>query len=297
MKIATLTLKAIEEQIRSDQGGKFRAYLRELMPEAEDAYRGQEDGRRGHLGASIIGRECPREIWYSFRWALIPNHSARLLRLFNRGHLEEPRMLALLKCIGAQVWSKTEDGKQFRAEFLPGHYGGSLDGIIKGIPEIPDVAVLGEFKTHNAKSFAKLVTDGVHFTKWEHVVQTNLYMGAYGLTYTLYLATNKNDDDLYAEILPFDKTIYLRYFQRGVEIIKASSPPPRIHKNSSWYKCKMCDFHSICHGNNPVSVSCRMCKFSSPQEGGGWACSKHGISLSDEAQKAACQHYAQIDNK
>lgn len=291
MRVAQLTLDAIETAIEADQGAKYRGLLRELMPLAEDAYNPEEDGRRKHLGASLLGRECPRELWYVYRWASQKRFSGRMLRLFNRGHLEEPRMIAALKLIGIQVWDKTAEGKQFRANFCSGHFGGSLDAILKGVPEMPDVAMLGEFKTHNEKSFSKLKTDGVHFVKWEHMVQMIMYMGAYGLTHALYVAVNKNTDELYAEIIAFDKITYDRYFKRGMDILAATEPPPRIHENPSWYKCKMCDFHGICHGKGKITVSCRTCKKASPMDGGGWHCGHDGSVRDPEAQKLACPHY------
>ena len=75
----------------------------------------QEDGRRGHLGGSMIGRSCEREGYYSFRWASKskhkdehtgeekPGHSGRTLRLFNRGHLEEFRFVEWLQDAGMDV--------------------------------------------------------------------------------------------------------------------------------------------------------------------------------------------------
>lgn len=63
----------------------------------------QEDGRRRHLGGSLIGRKCERELWYSFRWATITRHTGRLLRLFDRGHKEEFRFVEYLRQIGAEV--------------------------------------------------------------------------------------------------------------------------------------------------------------------------------------------------
>lgn len=49
----------------------------------------ENDSFRSHLGGSMIGRSCDREIWYGFRWAKRGNHDGRILRLFGRGHKEE----------------------------------------------------------------------------------------------------------------------------------------------------------------------------------------------------------------
>lgn len=60
-------------------------------------------GLRHHLGASIIGRECYRELWYSFRWATNACLEGRVLRLFDRGHEEESRFVDWLEMVGAKV--------------------------------------------------------------------------------------------------------------------------------------------------------------------------------------------------
>lgn len=61
-----------------------------------------EDEFRRHLGASIIGRDCEREIYYSHRWASPPSFEGRVLRLFNRGHEEEPRFIKWMRMIGIE---------------------------------------------------------------------------------------------------------------------------------------------------------------------------------------------------
>lgn len=41
----------------------------------------KQDWMRPHLGASVIGKQCMREIWYGFRWSKKTNFSGRMLRL------------------------------------------------------------------------------------------------------------------------------------------------------------------------------------------------------------------------
>lgn len=62
-----------------------------------------DSGYRAHLGASLIGTECERAIWYSFRWATRARHTGRLLRLFDSGNLAEGRFVADLRRIGVTV--------------------------------------------------------------------------------------------------------------------------------------------------------------------------------------------------
>lgn len=305
-RIATQTLATIAAALERDQGASFRQHLRHLMPLAEDAYRGEEDPFRSHLGASIIGRECARELWYSFHWTTAPSFEGRILRLFNRGHLEEPRMVALLQMIGCTVWQFDEEGNQFRVAGYKGHFGGGMDGVLLGIPELPDEPVLGEFKTHNDKSFQKLKGDGVRESKFEHYVQMQTYMGKNGFRWGLYMAVNKNDDELYAELIPFDQVTYDRFQERSVMIIDAVEPPARINNSPGWYKCKFCDFSPVCHGAAQPDKNCRTCRWSTPVDGGKWICEnpivlakaeaqgwEDPIELDKDAQLKGCEDYEQ----
>src|SRR5690606_58877 len=58
---------------------------------------------RGHLGGSLIGRKCSRQLWYTFRWAGKEQFKGRMLRLFERGHKEEFRFVKYLMDVGINV--------------------------------------------------------------------------------------------------------------------------------------------------------------------------------------------------
>jgi hypothetical protein len=62
-----------------------------------------EKGPRPHLGASVVGKPCERQLVYSFRHAMRKQTEGRMLRLFNRGHREEPSICASLRAIGVEV--------------------------------------------------------------------------------------------------------------------------------------------------------------------------------------------------
>ncbi len=292
MHLAVKTMEAINAGLVADQGAKFRGLLRETMPTADDAYSEDEDDFRAHLGASIIGRECAREVWYSFHWCTLKRFDGRMLRLFNRGHLEEPRMVALLKMIGCTVYQFDKDGKQFRLTGHMGHYGGSLDGVVVGCPDVPGEPVLGEFKTHNDNSFRKLKEAGVMTAKWEHFVQMQQYMGKFNLRCALYMAVNKNDDEIHAELIGFDPTQYQRYVDRSIQVIDARTPPPRISDTPGFWKCKFCDQSPVCHqAAVKPARNCRTCTHSKPIENGEWVCMFDGLILSEEEQLSGCPEY------
>jgi hypothetical protein len=218
-------------------------------------------------------------------------------RLFNRGHLEEARLVALLRAAGVEVWQHDDNGKQFRIKGYHGHFGGSLDGVVYGLPG-HNYPLLSEFKTHNDKSFKKLSEVGVREAKFEHFVQMQIYMGQYELTHALYLAVNKNDDALYAEVVPFDAEIYGMYMDRAVEVVDAVSPPPRINESPGWYKCKFCSYTAICHSGAEPEKNCRTCRWSTPSVEGSWICevdekADRPVLIDGATMLVGCSQYAE----
>lgn len=299
LRLATQTLGAINAQLELDQGAKYRTILKTVIPHIGDAYRGEDEGFRSHLGASQIGKECDRAIWYGFRWAVKPKFKGRMLRLFNRGHLEEARFIALLLSIGVEIYQQDAEGKQFRISDVGGHFGGSGDGVALGIPDLPPgTYALLEFKTHNQKSFDKLIKDGVKVAKPEHYMQMQVYMRKMGLAVALYGAANKNDDDLHFEIVHLDSIAADIGLHRARTIILAKAPPEKIHDSTGWYACKYCDQNTVCHLGAEPERNCRTCHYVWFEENGTVRCGNHFAigelgteELSKERQLIGCPHY------
>lgn len=271
--LAKRTLALIDKQIAADNGNSFRHWLGKYIPQLKDVYSDKEDDFRSHLGASSIGRDCTREIWYGWRWYRRSTWNGRMLRLFNRGHLEEGRFLAMLSMIGCEVWHETGNGEQFKVTGYKGHFGGSCDAVVKGIPDMPNIPMLAEFKTHGQSSFSSLEGKGLILAKWEHYVQMQVYMAGLGLTHGIYFAVNKNTDDLYAEIIELNLDVVERTSQKVISIVEAKDPPPRLHNATpSWYKCKQCSFVAICHNEEAPEPTCRSCVWVRVSDGGEWGC-------------------------
>jgi hypothetical protein len=79
-----------------------------------------ESGHRNHLGASEMGEECWRKLWYKFRWVKREQFSGRMLRLFNVGHQAEPRFIAYLEALDLKLrnLTKTENNLKYLARML-----------------------------------------------------------------------------------------------------------------------------------------------------------------------------------
>lgn len=295
--LAEKTKAAIEEVQQADQGASFRQFLQKILPHMGDAYRGVEKNPfRSHLGASVIGKNCARQIWYGFRWYKRGNFVGRMLRLFNRGHLEEARVIASLLSIGVQVYQQDEHGRQFRISDAGGHFGGSGDGVGIGIPDLPPgMPCLLEMKTHANKYFVPLVKNGVKEEKFEHYVQMQIYMRKMNIHVALYCAVNKDNDEYYFEIVHIDTLTGDQFLDRGRQIIFLRDAPAKINNSPGWYECKFCDFSRICHFNIASDErNCRTCHWSQPLEDGTWACTdpsdpKH--ALTEDQQLAGCHNH------
>lgn len=274
---------------------------------------------RNHLGASEIGNPCLAKAWGKFRWLKLEHHSGRMRRLFERGQLEENRFVKILRGIGFEVHELDANGKQFRISGSKGHFGGSLDGICKAPAryEIPDdIIIVDEFKTHSDKSFTKLAgskdkatgerkfvtgTNGVRVTKPVHYSQMCSYARAYGYRYALYVAVNKDTDELYFEIIQADWSHADDLFRKADSVIFSQQQPAKIAQTETFFECKYCHLSRICfHGELPEK-NCRSCVFAQPIEGGQWECTNpdsqfDGAAMSSELIKTGCNSWRAIIN-
>ena len=254
----------------------------------------RNDAPRGYLGGSVIGRECERQLWYGFRWCSPEKFDGRMLRLFDRGQREEAVFIADLRSIGAKVMDvDPSTGKQFRFTAIAGHAGGSMDAVALGIPEAPKTWHVCEFKTHNAKSFAALQKDGVQKAKPEHYAQMQIYMRWAQLTRALYLAVNKDTDELYGERIHFDAEFAERLETKAERVIFAQEPPEGISADPAFYKCKFCPASKVCHTAQLPQASCRTCLHATPERDGDgrWSCAKWGEDIPADAQAKGCAEH------
>lgn len=263
------------------------------MPTVDAIFRAYEaasrDGFREHLGASLIGHECERHLFYSFRWVARAKHAGRLLRLFETGQLEEARLVKNLRAAGVTVMDiDPATGRQWAVKACRGHFGGSADGIAIGIHEAPKAAHVTEFKTHNVKSFAALQKHGLEKSKPQHYAQLQVYMRLLGVERGFYLAVCKDTDALYSERVKPDVVMAERMLAKAERIIGAASPPAKLSEDLSYYLCNWCDHKGICHGSDLAERNCRTCLHSSPVEDGDWHCAVRDMLLSYRNQRAGC---------
>lgn len=246
--------------------------------------------RRPHLGCSELGKPCDRALWFSFRWATSQQFDGRMLRLFLRGHREEELFIEELRALGAEILDKDPDTQQqFRWVGYKGHLAGSADAVGLGLPEAPKTWAIVEFKTHSDKSFNELKKNGVEKSKVEHFTQMQMYMGFAELTRALYLAVNKNTDELYSEWVHFEPALFNACKDRAKKIIDATEPLVGVSTDSDWYQCRFCEHKNICHTEQVADKNCRTCVHSTPIEDGIWNCGLHNRPLRVQEQRIGCR--------
>ncbi len=247
--------------------------------------------RRPHLGASQIGEDCLRKLWFSFRHCSSPNFIGRMHRLFSTGKIEEERIINDLRNIGVCVYDRDPyGGKQisYKEEGCP-HYSGSVDGIAQGFEESKAWHVL-EIKSSSSKLFAQIKKHGCEKSKPLHYSQIQAYCRWAGLDRAFYFVVNKDTDEIYSERIYYDKDFAENLANKAKRVVYSDTPLERLGDSESSFCCKFCDHIDICWGHALPIVSCRTCAFSTPEVDGTWTCKKEKV-LSEFEQKMGCEKH------
>lgn len=246
--------------------------------------------------------ECDRAIWYALRWAAPPERmDGQKLRRFETGHREEARLLDDLAAAGVTVERvDPATGKQFAVALADGWLRGKIDARATGLPEAPKTEHVVECKSHNDRSFKGLLKhappkgEGLRRSKPEHFAQCQLYMHALKLHRVLYLAVNKNTDELYAERIEYDAEFALRVEVRVTRIAGTDRAPSRLHddlNSKAAFTCQWCPALALCHERAFARVNCRTCMHAIFDSGAEVRCARTGASLSYDNQQTGCgQH-------
>lgn len=245
------------------------------------------------LRCSKIGEPCERSLWYDLRWTTpLERHEGRMERLFQTGHREEKRMIEDLRAIGCKVHDfDMTTGKQWRVSFIDGMLTGSADGVVEGVPGAEKTPHLLECKTHNDKSFQDWKRQGVEKSKPMHFFQMQIYMHGLKLERALYLAHNKNTDQVDAQRVNYDRNVALAILEKAQRIVSSDRPPA---KNES-FACRWCRHSQTCNGQDWTRANCRTCiafEFGGSSEYG--RCITHDTALTLDKQRAGCADHRWI---
>lgn len=259
----------------------------------EHAKAGAGDGFRSHLGWSVIGHDCLRYLYYHWRWFWKEEHHARMERIFIEGHKIEAELRHILKACGAVFLDTVdENGEQIRVSNLGGHFGGSVDGVFVwpaiGLHE-PTLLECKSSKT--GSPFNSLVKHGVMKEKPRHFGQQSGYGKGLDIKFACYVTRNKNDSDLFVEIVDLDFTLAEELAKKAQFVILTNQVPKRISEKANFRVCNMCAIKPLCHERKAPTPNCRNCKYSLPVEDGQWKCTGYDSIIPKEFIIQGCPQH------
>ena len=202
---------------------------------------------RNYLGASLIGKECMREIWYEHNHHPAALFAAKQLLTFEIGKAVEGQIKELL--YGNKSW-----------RLYPPQYN-SEDNNLRGTPDLiyygenlsaddrlwdKKTVVVYEIKTANNASFNQFKKHGLRKWREQYYAQIQVYMGMSEISKGILLCINKDNSEIHEEEAEFDDLYYKMLLTKARTIKDATEPPPRISSTPLHPSCKMCQHKEIC---------------------------------------------------
>ncbi len=229
-----------------DLTARINAHIDQALQE-EDA----KEPARQYLGASLIGEACLRKIQYAYQATETKPHSGKTLRIFKAGHLFEEMSAEELRLAGFDLKTHDKGGEQFGFEVAGGKIRGHIDGVLCGGPVAMLYPALWEHKALGQKSWNEVVKKGVTAAKPVYAAQIAMYQAYMDLTEApaLFTARNRDTQQLYHEVVPFDSALAQRMSDRAVQILEATKAGEllsRITKDPNYFQCRWCDFAERC---------------------------------------------------
>jgi CRISPR/Cas system-associated exonuclease Cas4 (RecB family) len=240
---------------------------------------------RHYMGLSHLQESCPRKLWYGLHWYYTETVTPRLKRIFQRGDLEEARVIIDLRKAGMSVAYEQHEIEV--NSYIRGH----IDGTVVGVPDSPKVEHLLEIKTSNAKGWSALAKAGVEKAKPMHYAQMVLYMHCLVLKRALYVCTNKDDESRYYERVRANPDLATYLLERAKDIAIALKPPEKISDDEDSFACKFCPAREVCHNEATPERNCRTCEHVEKRING-WTCGITQRILTVEEQRTGCKKHS-----
>jgi hypothetical protein len=209
--------------------------------------------RRDYLGASRIGEPCERKLVFEFTGAPVDEGrepDARLLRIFDAGHVYEELSVGWLKLAGFDLRTHKRNGDQFGFAAAGGRIRGHIDGVIVNGPDLGiPLPVLWEHKSAAARSWSEFAKVGLQRWRPVYWAQAHLYMAYMDLQHCLFTVVNKDTQELRHELLAFDAAFAQELSDKAVRVLRAADAgefPPRIAAHADFYLCRFCPYATRC---------------------------------------------------
>ena len=250
------------------------------------------DKPRPYLGASSIGENCSRKLWYRFR-GLREVFDAATLKRFRDGHITEQTVISQL-CLKFKV-----SDTQWGFSDIEGHFAGHIDGTIKGIIEAPATEHILEIKATADKKFNELkkykleLGEKLALRKWSptYYAQIVLYMFYKGLKRSFHVVATSGGRDWVSIRTEADNGFAKSLIEKARRIIYANDAPEGISRDPAFFDCRFCGMYETCHKKKLPERNCRTCVHSSPHIQGLWKCEFHKTNLDYNRQLVGCENH------
>lgn len=211
-----------------------------LTNEIEKMQSREEDKPRDYIGASIIGSDCLRQIWYAFKGTPEIAVPSKIRRTWKIGHALEGEVLDWLSDAGLEITRNWIDLSEKDMPFFRGH----VDAVWlkKGEP----FAII-EVKTARDSSYRIFANKGLFVWHPKYYAQIQSYMGMSHIHQAYIIVLNKDTSEISDELVIFDPSFYESLKQKALMISNAHIEPPKINGSPLWFQCKVCPFSKICH--------------------------------------------------
>lgn len=237
----------------------------------------------GGISASMVGNECDRALFYELRWVSEPEQfSGRILRIFERGDIEEQRVYADLRAAGVEI----DEQAEFTA--VQGFLRGRADGIATGILEAPKTRHVLEIKSAKASDWRSVQKHGLAKAKPLHWHQLHTGMSCLGIDRGFYIMVNKDTEEILTERISLDPEVAARTEARVARIVDAHDAPGRLNDDPEAFGCRFCKHKAVCHEAKAARRTCRSClHFSFTRDGLGH-CERFDRPMRRERQAEGC---------
>ena len=134
----------------------------------------------------------------------------------------------------------------------------------------------------------------------EYEAQVHCYMGAFNLDKSLALVYNKNNSEIYTEVIAKNEEIYQSMLIKAERIITSEQPPESLVPETDWRIKSMAKGSRDVYMQRayPAKKNCRNCKYSKPLidvSGATWVCNKGQRKLlNPKMQAKACENHEWI---
>lgn len=213
---------------------------------SESISKQEHEEPRRYIGASSIGKECNRAIWYGLHNIQGKAISSQLRTTFKIGKILENMILDDVDLLGFDLERPEEINNYLfcRNEDLQ-IFQGHMDAILYLNRNNP---VVLEVKTCKNSSFNSFKDKGLRGWSETYFAQLQSYMGMAGITSSCLLALNKDTSEYHHEWVDYDEHYYKELVVKAHNIFVAKEAPERINKSPLYWVCAACRFKEACHG-------------------------------------------------